>query len=114
MIEVVNLHQNIIGGVGFAVLAVLIDAKPTKVGVRNYLTVIILAALCSATIIEQWLLGNSFLKSCVVGLGVGIIIDDVYLNLKATLPELTKKAIETVFDGVLAWLRKLVGLGSKE
>lgn len=101
---------NILGGVGFALFAVLLGTKLKDIGLRDYILVLTFALLGTAGIIERWFLSSSFITSCLVGFAIGFIADDVYLNLRATLPEVIKTLLidllQTMKDKLLYFIGK--------
>lgn len=95
-----QLNANLLGGIGFALLAVLVGTKVTETGIRDYILILTIAVLSSASVIEHWFMDSSFITSCLTGFSIGFLADDVYLNIKATIPEFVKDIINDVFTGI--------------
>lgn len=107
-----HINENIIGGVAFALFAVLVGTRPTVVGCRDYIYILVMAVLGSANIIEHWFLHTSFLTSCLIGFCVGFLADDIYLNLKATIPDFVKQIVDDVLQSIKDWIRRVIGRGN--
>lgn len=103
-----QINANVLGGVIFALWAVLIGTKITVTGLRDYIFIITIAVLGTAAVIEQWFLDNSFITSCLIGFSIGFLADDVYMNLKATVPEFVKDILDDVLQAVKDWIRKIL------
>lgn len=102
------INANILGGVGFALFAVLVGTRVTVTGLRDYIFILTIAVLGTASVIEHWFLDNSFITSCLIGFSIGFLADDVYLNLKATMPEFIKDILREVLDGLKEKLKKFL------
>lgn len=102
-------HINILGGVGFAMFAVLVGTKITETGIRDYVCILTIAVLATASIIEHWFMDNSLITSCLIGFSIGFLADDVFMNLKATIPDFIKEILQDVFASIKARLHKLLG-----
>lgn len=107
MAQILALNNvNILSGIAFALFAVLVGTRVKEVGVRNYIFILTIALLGTANIIEHWFLDSSFTTTCLVGFAVGYLADDVYLNLKATIPEFVKHIINDVLQWIKDWVHK--------
>ena len=103
------IEANVLGGVGFALFAVLVGTKVADVGLRDYIFILTIAVLGAANVIEHWFTANSFVTSCLIGFSIGFLADDVYLNLKATVPDFVKQIVNDIFQGVKDWVHKIIG-----
>ena len=103
------LDVNTIGGVGFAVFAIVVGAKLT-IGVRDYIFILIATVLSTISVIEHLPAGSSLTTSCIVGFSLGLIADDLYLNLKTALPEFIRDTIYEILNGVKHKIKKFLGL----
>lgn len=109
--ELLNLiNANLLGGVGFAAFAVLVSTRIDAIGVRDYIFVLTGAVLGTASIIEHWFLSSSFVTSCLIGYSIGFLADDVYLNLKATVPEFIKDILNDLLNGLKIKIKKFLGI----
>lgn len=104
------INANILGGVGFALFAVLVGTRVTVTGLRDYIFILTIAVLGTASVIEHWFLDNSFITSCLIGFSIGFLADDIYLNLKATLPEFIKDILSDILNGVKEKIKKFLGI----
>lgn len=104
------INTNILGGVGFALFAVLVGTRVTATGLRDYIFILTIAVLGTASVIEHWFLDNSFITSCLIGFSIGFLADDIYLNLKATIPEFIKDIVSDILTGIKEKLKKLLGI----
>lgn len=109
MNDLTNLHTNILGGIGLALFAVLVGTKMTRVGFRDYLLIVVLAVLGTASAIEHWFLESAFSTACLVGFSVGFLADDVYMNVKATVPDFIKEMVGDVMNGIKQRVKALFG-----
>lgn len=98
-IQIIN--PNIICSVGFSILAAVVGTQPTVIGIRDYIFILIGAALSTAWLIEHWFLDKSILTCCLIGYYVGFLAKDVYLNLKATIPDF----IKDILVDILTWIK---------
>lgn len=108
LLKLINI--NILGGVGFALFAVLVGTRVTVTGLRDYIFILTIAVLGTASVIEHWFLDNSFITSCLIGFSIGFLADDVYLNLKATIPEFIKDILSDILKGIKEKLKKFLGI----
>ena len=104
------INTNILGGVGFALFAVLVGTRVTVTGLRDYIFILTIAVLGTASVIEHWFLDNSFITSCLIGFSIGFLADDIYLNLKATMPEFIKDILSDILNGVKEKIKKFLGI----
>lgn len=104
------INANILGGVGFALFAVLAGTRVTVTGLRDYIFILTIAVLGTASVIEHWFLDNSFITSCLIGFSIGFLADDIYLNLKATMPEFIKDILSDILDGIKEKIKKFLGI----
>lgn len=100
------INNNILGGVGFALFAVLVGTRVTVTGLRDYIFILTIAVLGTASVIEHWFLNNSFITSCLIGFSIGFLADDIYLNLKATVPEFIKDIMSDILNGIKEKIKK--------
>lgn len=105
-----TISNNILGGVGFALLAVVLDTRLTITGVRDYIVIVTIAILGAASVIERWFLDSSFITSCLLGFSIGILADDVYINLKTAMPDFIKEIVSDVSTSIKNKVRKFLGL----
>lgn len=104
------INANILGGVGFALFAVLVGTRVTVTGLRDYIFILTIAVLGTVSVIEHWFLDNSFITSCLIGFSIGFLADDVYLNLKATIPEFIKDILSDILNGIKEKIKKFLGI----
>ena len=104
------INTNILGGVGFALFAVLVGTRVTVTGLRDYIFILTIAILGTASVIEHWFLDNSFITSCLIGFSIGFLADDIYLNLKATMPEFIKAILSDILNGIKEKIKKFLGI----
>ena len=104
------INTNILGGVGFALFAVLVGTRVTVTGLRDYIFILTIAVLGTASVIEHWFLDNSFITSCLIGFSIGFLADDIYLNLKATMPEFIKAILSDILNGIKEKIKKFLGI----
>lgn len=104
------INANILGGVGFALFAVLVGTRVTVTGLRDYIFILTIAVLGTASVIEHWFLDNSFITSCLIGFSIGFLADDIYLNLKATMPEFIKDILSDILNGIKEKIKKFLGI----
>lgn len=104
------INTNILGGVGFAVFAVLVGTRVTVTGLRDYIFILTIAVLGTASVIEHWFLNSSFITSCLIGFSIGFLSDDIYLNLKATIPDFIKDILSDILNGIKEKLKKFLGI----
>ena len=104
------INANILGGVGFALFAVLAGTRVTVTGFRNYIFILTIAVLGTASVIEHWFLNDSFITSCLIGFSIGFLADDIYLNLRATMPEFIKDILSDIQNGVKEKIKKFLGI----
>ena len=104
------INTNILGGVGFALFAVLVGTRVTVTGLRDYIFILTIAILGTASVIEHWFLDNSFITSCLIGFSIGFLADDIYLNLKATMPEFIKDILSDILNGIKEKIKKFLGI----
>lgn len=108
--ELLNtINPNVLGGVIFAVFAVLVGTRLSTTGIRDYILIMTIAILGTASVIERWFLTSSIVTSCLVGFAIGFLADDVYLNLKATIPDFVKDILDDLFKGIKDKVRKMIG-----
>lgn len=103
-------NLNMLLGTCFAVFSVLIGNKITTTELRDFILIVTLAILATTSIIEQWFSNSSMVSTCLIGFSVGFVADDVYLNLKATLPKFIKTLIQDIFEGVKMKVKVFLGL----
>ena len=108
LLKVIN--TNVLGGVGFALFAVLVGTRVTITGLRDYIFILTIAVLGTASVVEHWFLDNSFITSCLIGFAIGFLADDIYLNLKATMPEFIKDILHDILDGLKNRIKKFLGI----
>lgn len=104
------INNNILGGVGFALFAVVVGTRLAITGLRDYICILTIAVLGTASVIEHWFLDNSFITSCLIGFSIGFLADDVYLNLKATMPEFIKDILSDILGGLKDKIKQLFGI----
>lgn len=104
------INTNILGGVSFALFAVLVGTKVNVIGLRDYIFVLTIAVLGTASVIEHWFLASSFITSCLIGFSIGFLADDIYLNLKATVPEFIKEILNDILDSIKVKIKKFLGI----
>lgn len=104
-----QINANLLGGVGFALFAVLVGTRVTETGIRDYIFILTIAVLGSASVIEHWFMDSSFITSCLTGFSIGFLADDVYLNLKATVPEFVKEILNDIFTGIKERIKRFLG-----
>lgn len=104
------INANILGGVSFALFAVLVGTRVTVTGLRDYIFILTIAVLGTASVIEHWFLDNSFITSCLIGFSIGFLADDIYLNLKATMPEFIKDILSDILNGIKEKIKKFLGI----
>lgn len=104
-----NLHTNILGGIGLALFAVLVGTNVTRIGFRDYLLIVVLAVLGTASAVEHWFLDSALSTACLVGFSVGFLADDVYMNVKATMPDFIKEMLSDVMNGIKQRIKALSG-----
>lgn len=104
-----HLNINIVCGVVSAVFAVLVDTRLAATGLRDYLAILSIAILATATVIEHWFLSNTVITSCTVGFCIGFLADDVYRNLKTTMPEFVKQIVDDVLHWAKNWVKRILG-----
>lgn len=110
MEQILTLTEtNILGGVCFALFAVLVGTKITDVGLRDYIFILTIAVLGTASVIEHWFLDDSFITSCLMGFSIGFLADDVYLNLKATVPDFVKQILNDVLHSIKVRVGRILG-----
>lgn len=108
LLKVIN--ANVLGGVGFALFAVLVGTRVTVTGLRDYIFILTIAVLGTASVIEHWFLDNSFITSCLIGFSIGFLADDIYLNLKATMPEFIKDILSDILNGIKEKIKIFLGI----
>lgn len=108
LLKVIN--ANVLGGVGFALFAVLVGTRVTVTGLRDYIFILTIAVLGTASVIEHWFLDNSFITSCLIGFSIGFLADDIYLNLKATMPEFIKDILRDILNGIKEKIKRFLGI----
>lgn len=101
-------HQNVLGGMACAMLAVLIGTHPAQVGWRNYALIVLASLLTTAAVIDYWFLHKGFFISCLIGFAIGYLADDVIVNLNATVPDFVKNSLADVFDWLRRWLARIL------
>ena len=94
------IEVNVLGGVGFALFAVIVGTRLVDVGVRDYICILTIAILGAANIIERWFTDGSFITSCLIGFSIGFLADDVYINLKSTMPAFIKDVLSDTLDSL--------------
>lgn len=104
------INANILGGVGFALFAVLVGTRVAVTGLRDYIFILTIAVLGTASVIEHWFLDNSFITSCLIGFSIGFLADDIYLNLKATIPEFIKDLLSDILNGIKEKIKNFLGI----
>lgn len=104
------INTNMLGGVGFAFFAVIVGTRLTVTGLRDYIFILTIAVLGTAGILERWFSDSSFVTNCLIGFAVGFLADDVYLNLKATIPDFIKDILNDILNGIKDRIKKLFGL----
>lgn len=104
------INTNILGGVCFALFAVLVGTRINVTGFRDYIFILTIAVLGTASVIEYWFLDSSFITSCLIGFSMGFLADDIYLNLKATLPEFIKDILSDILGGIKEKIKKFLGI----
>lgn len=112
MFSLMGVHENILGGIGCCLVAIFIGTRLSEVGLRNYALIIAIGVLSTGTIIEHWFLNSSFFTSCLVGFGFGLIADDVYKNIRDTMPDFIKDLFSEITQGGKDKLRSLFNLKS--
>lgn len=112
LLKIINVDANIniIGGVCFALFAVLVGTRITTTGIRDYIFIVTIATLGAASVIEHWFINSSIITSCLIGFSIGFLADDVYLNLKATMPQFIKDVINDIMIGVKSKIKSVLGV----
>lgn len=105
-----QINSNILGGIGFALFAVLVGTRVTVIGLRDYILILTIALLGTANVIEHWFMDSHLTTSCLVGFAIGFLADDVYLNIKATVPDFVKEIMTDFFQVIKTKLKKLLGI----
>lgn len=105
-----HININLLGGVGFALFAVLVGTRVTETGLRDYIFILTIAVLGTASVLEQWFLHKSFTTNCLIGFSIGFLADDVYLNIKATMPDFVKTVITDTFTAARKKVNKFLGI----
>lgn len=104
-----HTDKNILGGVGFAILSVIIGTNIFRTGIKDYILILIIAILGTASIIETWFLDKSFITSCLIGFSIGLLVDDIYLNIRDTAEEHMRGIIDATMDGIKERIRRFIG-----
>lgn len=105
---ILRLHENVLAGAIGAAVGVLLGTRLASVGLRDYLLIFISAVLAGASVADLWMRGSSIALSAGLGLFIGILADDVVMNLNATLPDFIKDTVRDVLDWLREWLRRLL------
>lgn len=100
---------NTITGMFASALAVIVETKFKKVGVRMSVVFLTTAMLISAAVIETWFFDSTVIKSATIGWLIGYVTDDIMLTITAMLPEFVRTTLRTIADGIRCKIDKWFG-----
>lgn len=113
LLSTLPIDYGMLGGVALAVFAVFMDARSSANGVRDYILVTTATILAALVILETWFKDSSVATCCAVGFFVGFMMDDVYTNLRTTVPNFVKGTLSDIFYGIRLKIRRFLGLYKK-
>lgn len=101
----IDFTVNVVVGVALSFISVLASKHERSVTVKEYILIIVLAAFLTGFVVENWLSNRSVFVAGLAGLCVGLVADDLLLNIQAVMPNFIKTTVEDLF----AYLRHIVG-----
>lgn len=107
---ILNLPTNTAIGLACALFSMLLNTDPKRVGLRNYIFIFVLNLFVTGLVIDLFLQGSLWWWCGITGLLIGWAIDELYLNLETTLPELMSGTIKDVAHGIRETINLKLGL----
>ena len=103
------ISANMWGGLLSTLFAVLVGTNFKAVGLRNYILILAMSLLATGVLIELFLVDATLFRCCLLGFGVGLVADNVFMTLDATLPNFVESAIKDTLAAIKDKLNAFLG-----